>query len=278
MNEGSYSVRIHVQGSQGSGTAIVPLNLAPTRRPDMPTPLRILLVTLGVTILAGLVWLATVAARDISLAPRVQPLARDRSRARWVGAVTVITLAFSVGALQHRWAKIDQDYRNNSLQKPLLVQASVSTNNSLRLLHLTQPADARESWNSLVTDHGKLMHLFLLRKTDLSAFAHLHPVRRDARSFESVLPPLPAGDYQLYAEVTQERGLNLTLVANVNLSQPAGIPPQAASKTVPITISCLTSMVQSSGVSSLAADDSIALHRPCRAVIAVSHSARGTSP
>ena len=229
MNEGSYSLRVNVQGSHGSGTAIVPLNLAPTRRPDMPIHLRIVFGSLGVTIFLSLVWLVAVAVRDSTLAPRVQPLARDRSRARWVGAATTLALAFSLGALQHRWAKIDQDYRYNSLQKPSPVQASVSTNDSLRFLHLTQPADARESWDSLVADHGKLMHLFLLRKTDLSAFAHLHPVRRDARSFESVLPPLPAGDYQLYAEVTQERGLNQTLVASVNLSPPAGFPPQALS-------------------------------------------------
>jgi hypothetical protein len=227
MNEGSYSIRVNVQGSQGSGTAIVPLNLAPTRQPDMPTHLRILLVTLGVTVFGGLIWLVAVAARDSTLAPRVQPLARDRSRARWVGTATALALAFSLGAIQHRWVKIDQSYRNNSLQKPLPVQASVSTDSSLRLLHLAQPPDARESWDSLVADHGKLMHLFLLRKIDLNAFAHLHPVRRDARSFESVLPPLPAGDYQLYAEVTQERGLNQTLVANVNLSQPVGLPPEA---------------------------------------------------
>jgi len=229
MNEGSYGVRVNVLGPQGSGTAIVPLNLAPTGNPDMPTHLRILFVTLGVAVFAGLIWLVAVAARDSTLAPRVAPLARDRSRARLFGALTTLALVVSLGAIQHRWAGIDRNYRNNSLQKPLPIQVSVSTNDSLCLLHLTQPADARESWNSLVADHGKLMHLFLLRKSDLSAFAHLHPVRRDARSFESVLPPLPAGAYQLYAEVTQERGLNQTLIADVNLSQPAGIPPQALS-------------------------------------------------
>ena len=42
-------------------------------------------------------------------------------------------------------------------------------------------------WDTLVADHGKLMH-FLLREPDHNGFAHLHPVRRDARLFENVLP------------------------------------------------------------------------------------------
>jgi len=52
-------------------------------------------------------------------------------------------------------------------------------------------------------------------------FSH-HPVRRDFQNFENVLPPLPGGDYQLYAEVTHENGLSQTLVAKVSLPESAG--------------------------------------------------------
>ena len=62
MNEGSYGLRVNLQCSHGSGTTIVPLNVAPTRRPDMPTHLRIVLVTLIITIFVGRVWLVAVAA------------------------------------------------------------------------------------------------------------------------------------------------------------------------------------------------------------------------
>src|SRR5207244_1519677 len=42
------------------------------------------------------------------------------------------------------------------------------------------------------------------------------------RTFENVLPPLPAGAYKLYAEVTHENGLSQTLTADLPLSAPFG--------------------------------------------------------
>jgi hypothetical protein len=78
------------------------------------------------------------------------------------------------------------------------------------------------------------MHLFLVREPDCAAFAHLHPVRRDSRTFENVLPPLPAGTYQLYAEITYENGLSETLIAPLDVPAPSGpeLPPMADWKMV----------------------------------------------
>jgi len=67
------------------------------------------------------------------------------------------------------------------------------------------------SWAALVPDHGKLMHLFLIREPDLGVFAHLHPIRPDARTFALELPALPAGGYQLYGDVTFENGISQTV-------------------------------------------------------------------
>jgi hypothetical protein len=72
------------------------------------------------------------------------------------------------------------------------------------------------------------MHLFLVRETDQSVFAHLHPVRRNGQIFEGTLPTLAPGRYDLYAELTYEDGLSETLVTNLYLSGFSGRVPQAS--------------------------------------------------
>jgi hypothetical protein len=72
-------------------------------------------------------------------------------------------------------------------------------------------------YTPLIPDHGKLMHLFLVRD-DLSAFGHLHPLPVDSSTFRTTLPPLPAGHYRLYADVVHESGFTQTLVDTVTLT------------------------------------------------------------
>jgi hypothetical protein len=61
------------------------------------------------------------------------------------------------------------------------------------------------------------MHLFLIREPQLDALAHLHPVRSGPRSFTVPTPPLPAGTYRLYADITNETGFAATLTTTVDL-------------------------------------------------------------
>jgi hypothetical protein len=236
LGRGSYRVRVAIESPRGHGTVSVPLNSAATQRPVMPPALGAALVAMGAALFAGAVGLAHAAAREATLAPGATPSFLDQRRARRVAIVTALLLAAAVAGGTLRWRAMDREFRNNALARPLPVEATIRTAGTLRLLRLTPGADASPTagWDTLVTDHGKLMHLFLCREPDFTAFAHLHPVRRDAGTFENVLPPLPAGTYQLYAEVTQENGLSQTLVARLALPEPTGpaLPPMADWKMV----------------------------------------------
>ena len=228
MWSGSYSIHIAVEGPQGRGSVVVPLNSAATQRPVMPPVLRGVLVALGLLLFVGAALLAGAAAREATLEPGTLVTAPRKVFARKVTLGAAVLLFGAVYAGKVRWQTMDREFRNNALAKPGPVSAAVRTNGTLRLLHLAAPEDSSgaSGWDTLLADHGKLMHLFLLREPDFNAFAHLHPVRRDVQNFENVLPSLPGGDYQLYAEVTHENGLSQTLVAKVSLPESVGGAPQ----------------------------------------------------
>jgi hypothetical protein len=80
-------------------------------------------------------------------------------------------------------------------------------------------------YNSLLPDHGKLMHLFMIREPALDALAHLHPVARTpgARDFDADLPQLPPGRYRVYGDIVHESGYAQTLVTSVEVLEAGGV-------------------------------------------------------
>jgi hypothetical protein len=80
-------------------------------------------------------------------------------------------------------------------------------------------------YNALLPDHGKLMHLFLIREPALDALAHVHPVPRTpaALDFDTALPPLPAGRYRALGDIVHESGYAQTLVSHVDVPESVSI-------------------------------------------------------
>lgn len=227
FRDGAYSIRVTVEGPRGNGTVVIPLTAAATQRPAMPPALGVTLAALGALLALGAIRLAGAAARESTLAPGIEPGPREHRRARIAMLATTLLLTAALIAGTRRWRTMDREFRNNALARPLPVIATVLADGPAYRLRLTPPPDAA-GWDTLVADHGKLMHLFLVREPEFAAFAHLHPVRRDARTFENILPALPAGTYRLYGEVTHENGTSETLTTTVALPAPIGTAAQAA--------------------------------------------------
>ncbi len=159
------------------------------------------------------------AVRESGLPAGAVPSVKRRWFAR--GTVLVATLGISVLLwFGKRWWDAEAgDYRHNRLYKPVEARVRTRIENGKHILALERSEPAKRN-GPLVPEHGKLMHLFLVREPDQDAFAHLHPLRRDWKLFETALPPLPAGDYRVYADVTYETGLSDTLTATVRLPDP----------------------------------------------------------
>jgi hypothetical protein len=164
--------------------------------------------------------------RESVLTPGEAPDAGRRRRARRVMVATGVLLALTVFGGKHWWESVDAEAQAR-LYRPFHATASVRPDGAGLVLRLDvdDPRWRDPDVSALLPDHGKLMHLFLIREPGLDAFAHLHPVRRDAGRFEARLPALPAGRYRIYADVVRESGFAQTLTTAVDLSAPLGSTP-----------------------------------------------------
>lgn len=217
MVGGAQSVEVHVEGQSGKGTVVIPVNAVATAVLPMPRGLGVTLAVLGGTLILLAAGIVGAAVRESVLPPGATPGKRRRLAA---GAMTVASLFLIAGLLwggKQWWDKEAGDYRNNRLFRPVQTMAKVEVTEAGANLRLQYALDLMRRNGPLVPDHGKLMHLFLVREPGLDVFAHLHPRKLDWQRFEAPLPDLPPGDYRLYADITYETGFSDTLTTRLSI-------------------------------------------------------------
>jgi hypothetical protein len=214
MARGAYSVHVNVDTEHGSAKVIVPVNSLATTRLPMTAGLGGILTILGILLFTLAISIVGAGVRESVLSPGVSPGRRQLVAGRSALGSAALLLTLSLVGGRAWWNAKDLDYRSNRMHKPVECAVDVQVNDGQSVARLTVLTnDARASWPGLVPDHGKLMHLFLVREPALDVLAHVHPIRKSRREFESALPPLPSGDYRVYADVTHETGFSQTLTA-----------------------------------------------------------------
>jgi hypothetical protein len=233
MSGGSNSVTVNVRGTLGEGKAIVPVVVVANRRLELDPKLGVALAGVGVFLFVGLITIIGASVRESVLPPGETPDAsrKWKARAAMAASAAVLALALFGGS---RWWNLEDSRFNRSIYKPITASAAIASNGSRKVLDLrisdsawTMRNDSAwlrshssNRWSPLIPDHGKLMHVFMIREPDLLAFAHLHPSTVDSVSFPSALPPLPAGRYRVYGDIVHESGFTQTLSAKVDLPEP----------------------------------------------------------
>jgi hypothetical protein len=226
MTASSYQMAVDVEGPSGRGTAMVPVMAIATADRDMPWWLGGVLVALGVLLTMGLLTLIGAAVRESVLPPGEVADTKRRWRARLATAGTSILAALILWGGSAWWNAEAEAYRTFVRYRPFETTTSVIMRDETPTLTLGirdprwsgTPLPASR-YNALLPDHGKLMHLFLVREDGLSAFAHLHPVARTAQAldFDAALPPLASGRYRVYGDIVHESGYAQTLVGAVDV-------------------------------------------------------------
>lgn len=237
MRQGSYAVVIHVDGAAGAGTATIPYTAVAQGVLTMNRTMAVVLAAAGVFLVAGLLTILGAAAGEATLAPGAIPDDHVRMRARrvrWTGAVLIVLILAGGRA----WWNVEDRAYAAMVFRPTAARVTVRDDTTSRRGHPPRPGHAephtrilrfaieptvaeQRQWVPLIPDHGKLLHLFLVKRDGLGAFAHLHPVAIDSLTFESALPFLPAGRYFVFADVVHENGFAETMTQELTLGDAA---------------------------------------------------------
>lgn len=226
MRSGGYSVEVRVRGDAGEGVVQIPINSEARHQLPMPRLLATILITLGGLLFAGGLAIVKAAASESTLPPGVT-LDSSRRRSGLIAAAvaTVVCVVMVVGG--RYWWNVEEASFQSKLRKGAWpdLSAEAYSEGAQRTLRLTLGEKSFDPHRAipLLTDHGKLLHVFLIGDHESGSIAHLHPIRESGKVFEAVLPPLPEGDYQVFVDLTlADSGISTTSTTKLHLPP---IPP-----------------------------------------------------
>jgi len=227
MESGALKVRVSVEGSKGKGELAVPVPAFAQRTLPMERSLGGLLGFLMMFLAVGLVFIAGAASREGNLEPGETPSPSKKRRARVVMAMTAVVVVGILFLGKAWWGAEATNYRRTvSFFKPPLAETQLVNGNRLVIRAKGQDPEWSKEVNmeDVIPDHNHLMHLFLISTPGMERMWHLHPERAEGGSFVDDLPSMPAGHYEVFADIVDKAGFPWTLVGQVDMPQINGIP------------------------------------------------------
>lgn len=221
MTASIYAVYVAVEGPAGNGTVLVPMQSSATRMLGMERGMGAVLAALGMLLVAGMLTIIGASVREGPVPPGQSPTPSRRRGARIAMASASAILALALFGGSKWWGAEEREYQRRML-KPIAMESAVRLLNADRVLSIaiTDSLWRTNRFAPLMPDHGKLMHLFLIRADDAGTngtLAHLHPLRIHADTFVTRLPAVPAGRYYLFGDLLFQSGSQRTLVDTVDI-------------------------------------------------------------
>ncbi|HEV3036210.1 MAG TPA: hypothetical protein VHA33_00225 [Candidatus Angelobacter sp.] len=237
MQRGAWKVQVTVEGDLGHGELSIPVAAAPTIMRPMQWPLRWLLGILMTILAVGFVGMAGAAVREGISTPGATALTASSNRARkaMVFVALFVVVVLTLGGI---WWKSEAADTSRWIYSVPRVKASLVVPNALSIT-LKKPDTAgwaqRTKLNDLIPDHGHLVHLFLVRVPQLDRMVHLHPGGDGSGAegqFLQTLPAMPAGRYQVFADIVHSTGFPETQISEIVLPEIQSGTPQGDDSSV----------------------------------------------
>ena len=224
MEFGALKVRVTAEGGKGKGELAVPVPAFAQRTLPMQSSLGGLLGFLMVFLAVGLVFIAGAATREGNLEPGETPSVGSKHLARIVMAATAVVVLGILYLGKAWWGTEAANYKRDvNFFKPPAAELTLENENRLVIRAKGQDPEWAEAvkMEDLIPDHNHLMHLFLMSTPGVERMWHLHP-NRAGELFLEDLPNMPAGQYEVFADIVDKRGFPWTLVGQVQLPQISG--------------------------------------------------------
>ena len=228
MQSGAWQVRMEVSGTQGKGETAVPVPAAARRTLRMQKTTGTVLLALMVVLVASMIAIFGAAARDGQLDPGASPSTSQRRRGRIAMALTAVALVAILFLGNMWWDAAASGRANLMMYKAPPIEASLQDSNTLVLkMGFSSWHDRRKDMlvDTIIPDHGHLMHLFLIGLPNLDRFYHLHPQQTAGDTFAEQLPAVAAGNYAVFADIVRGSGFPDTMTTRVTLPDVPGNPP-----------------------------------------------------
>lgn len=221
MSAGAWQVRVTVNGDRGEGTLSVPVPTLPQRTLGMAIALRVTLWIFMLLLATGFVAIISAMAREARLGAGEALDARSTRRGRIAGGIAAAAISVIL-FLGNMWWGVEASAYDRYVYKPLTATPTLD-DHTLRLdLHDPGWIGSRRL-DDFMPDHGHVMHLFVL-SPQLDHLWHLHPNEVSTGRFAQALPGMPAGTYDMFADVVHATGVPETIVGQLTTSTVSGTP------------------------------------------------------